>query len=231
VRIFKSRWFQRFARKEEIADAVLREAVTRGEAGQIDADLGVVSSSSGLPGRVGENRRATGRSPFSVGVKVFFVYGFAKSRRNQTMEALHDVGAVDKRTMRRFDDACLTPMRPSKPEEIKAIREREHLIRSLQPRRSRSAQRSVKRMFAWEEPRSTRNRTGSAILKVSGYARISTLYSSITGFASTSCAMLSTSFCACSRLMPSAMAMSKNLPWRTSAMAAWPNPRSAARTA
>ena len=43
------------------------------------------------------------------------------------MEALHDVGAIDKQTMRRFDDACLTPVRPLKPEEIKAIRERERV--------------------------------------------------------------------------------------------------------
>jgi putative transcriptional regulator len=31
---------------------------------------------------------------------------------HETMEALHRVGAIDKQTMRRFDDACLTPVRP-----------------------------------------------------------------------------------------------------------------------
>ena len=46
---------------------------------------------------------------------------------HETMEALHDVGAIDKRTMRRFDAACLTPVRPLTPQEIKAIREREHV--------------------------------------------------------------------------------------------------------
>ena len=40
MRIFKSRWFQRFTRKEGIADAVLRKAVARAEKGQVDADLG-----------------------------------------------------------------------------------------------------------------------------------------------------------------------------------------------
>ena len=34
---------------------------------------------------------------------------------HETMEALHDVGAIDKQTMRRFDDACLTPIRQLKP--------------------------------------------------------------------------------------------------------------------
>jgi putative transcriptional regulator len=47
------------------------------------------------------------------------------------MAALHDVGAIGKQTMRRFDDACLTPIRPLKPEEIKAIREREHVSQTV----------------------------------------------------------------------------------------------------
>jgi putative transcriptional regulator len=46
---------------------------------------------------------------------------------HETMEALHDVGAIDKRTMREFDAACLTPVRALAPKEIRAIREREHL--------------------------------------------------------------------------------------------------------
>ncbi|CAM5594058.1 putative transcriptional regulator [Aquamicrobium terrae] len=46
---------------------------------------------------------------------------------HETMEALHEVGAVDKQTMREFDEACLTPVRPMKPTDIRAIREREHL--------------------------------------------------------------------------------------------------------
>ena len=46
---------------------------------------------------------------------------------HETMEALHNVGAIDKRTMRRFDAACLTPVRTLTPREIKAIREREHV--------------------------------------------------------------------------------------------------------
>ena len=46
---------------------------------------------------------------------------------HETMEALHDIGAVDKQTMREFDDACLTPVHVLAPEEIKALREREHV--------------------------------------------------------------------------------------------------------
>jgi len=46
---------------------------------------------------------------------------------HETMEALHEVGAVDKQTMREFDDACLTPVTVLTPEEIKHIRIREHI--------------------------------------------------------------------------------------------------------
>ena len=50
---------------------------------------------------------------------------------HETMEALHRVGAVDKKTMRRFDVACLTPIRPLKPKEIRAIREKEQVSQSV----------------------------------------------------------------------------------------------------
>lgn len=46
---------------------------------------------------------------------------------HETMEALHEVGAIDKQTMREFDSACLTPALPMPPERIRALREREHL--------------------------------------------------------------------------------------------------------
>ena len=46
---------------------------------------------------------------------------------HETMEALHDVGAIYKQTMREFDDTCLTPVRILSPDEIKALRAREHI--------------------------------------------------------------------------------------------------------
>jgi len=46
---------------------------------------------------------------------------------HETMEALHEIGAVDKQTMREFDEACLTPINVLAPEEIKEIRLREHI--------------------------------------------------------------------------------------------------------
>lgn len=46
---------------------------------------------------------------------------------HETMEALHEVGAIDKQTMREFDETCLSPVEDISPEQIKKIREREHV--------------------------------------------------------------------------------------------------------
>ena len=46
---------------------------------------------------------------------------------HETMEALQEIGAIDKQTMREFDETCLTPVRALSPEEIKSIRMREHI--------------------------------------------------------------------------------------------------------
>lgn len=50
---------------------------------------------------------------------------------HETMEALHEVGAIEKQTMREFDDTCLTPTLPMPPERIRALREREHLSQPI----------------------------------------------------------------------------------------------------
>ena len=44
---------------------------------------------------------------------------------HETAEGLHAAGVMSKRTMREFDDLCLTPVRPLKPKEIRALRLRE----------------------------------------------------------------------------------------------------------
>jgi len=45
----------------------------------------------------------------------------------ETMEALHEVGAINKQTMREFYETCLTPVHTLSPEEIKSLRLREHI--------------------------------------------------------------------------------------------------------
>ncbi len=87
MRIFKNAWFQRFARKERLTDEVLVEAVRQAEKGLIDADLG----RGVIKQRVA--RRGRGKSGgyrtiilFRRGERAFFMYGFAKSQRDN-MEA------------------------------------------------------------------------------------------------------------------------------------------------
>jgi putative transcriptional regulator len=55
----------------------------------------------------------------------------AMAALHETMQDLRDGGIIDKRTMRRFDEACLTPIRPLKPKEIRAIREKERVSQSV----------------------------------------------------------------------------------------------------
>ncbi len=44
---------------------------------------------------------------------------------HETAEGLHAAGVMDKQTMRKFDEACLTPVRSLTADEIRALRERE----------------------------------------------------------------------------------------------------------
>lgn len=44
---------------------------------------------------------------------------------HETIEDLYGAGLVDKKTMRKFDEMCLTPVQPLSPEEIRALRLRE----------------------------------------------------------------------------------------------------------
>jgi putative transcriptional regulator len=46
---------------------------------------------------------------------------------HETMEGLHEIGVVDKQTMREFDEACLTPVEAFAPDEIRQIRQREQI--------------------------------------------------------------------------------------------------------
>jgi hypothetical protein len=79
VRVFKTRSFTRFMRKEGLTDDALRDAVSRAERGLIDADLG----SGVIKQRVA--RRGQGRSggyrtliAFKAAERSVFLFGFAK---------------------------------------------------------------------------------------------------------------------------------------------------------
>lgn len=82
MRVFKSKRFAKFARKERISDARLCEAVEDAERGLIDADYGggVIKQRIARPN---EGKSGGYRSIilFRRGHRSFFVYGFAKSEQ------------------------------------------------------------------------------------------------------------------------------------------------------
>lgn len=80
MRIYKSKWFVRFAKKERIADAKLCEAIESAEKGLIDADYGDGMIKQRIA-RPGEGKSGGYRSIvlFQKGERSFFVYGSAKS--------------------------------------------------------------------------------------------------------------------------------------------------------
>ena len=50
---------------------------------------------------------------------------------HSTMEGLQETGAISKLTMRQFDEACLTPAPAFAPDEIRAIREAQHVSQAV----------------------------------------------------------------------------------------------------
>jgi len=80
VRVFKQKWFSRFARREGISDRDLCDAIERAERGLIDADLGGGVIKQRIP-RPNEGRSGGFRSIvyFRAAERAFFVFGFAKS--------------------------------------------------------------------------------------------------------------------------------------------------------
>ena len=83
VRVFKNTWFNRFADKEGITDEELTEAANLLEAGKADADLGGGVFKMRVA-RPGEGKSGGYRIIvfFRSEERTFFVYGFAKSDRD-----------------------------------------------------------------------------------------------------------------------------------------------------
>ena len=79
MRIFKTKWFTRFARDERINDGSLSQAVVRAGQGIIDADLGggVIKQRVARPGR-GRSGGYRVLIAYRAGHRAVFLYGFAK---------------------------------------------------------------------------------------------------------------------------------------------------------
>lgn len=93
MRIFRNKWFSKFAKKEGISDQKLIKAVTDADDGNIDADYGggVIKQRIARPqeGKSGGYRSII---LFRRGDRAFFVFGFPKS----------ELGNIDKADVRGF---------------------------------------------------------------------------------------------------------------------------------
>lgn len=98
MRVFKTKWFIRYARRERIGDHGLCDAVDRAERGIVDADLGggVIKQ---RVAREGQGRSGGYRFlvAFRSGDRAVFLYGFAKNERDNIeadeLATLRDIAA------------------------------------------------------------------------------------------------------------------------------------------
>jgi hypothetical protein len=83
LRVFKTKWLARFARRNGIADASLAEAVRRAERSLVDADLGggVIKQRVARPGQ-GRSGGYRMLAAYRHGARAVFLFGFAKSERD-----------------------------------------------------------------------------------------------------------------------------------------------------
>ena len=97
MRIFKTRAFGRFARKERLEDRVLREAIERAERGNVDADLGggVIKQRVARPGQ-GRSGGYRTLIAFRSETRAVFLFGFAKK----------DLDNIDDADLKRLREAA-----------------------------------------------------------------------------------------------------------------------------
>lgn len=125
MRIFKTRWMARFARKSGLDDALLEAAIERARRGLIDADLGggVIKQ---RVGREGQGRSGGYRTliAFRIGERAVFVFAFAKNEReNIGADQLQTIKQLASEALR-FDERGLAEaLRDGRLEEINYVKD------------------------------------------------------------------------------------------------------------
>lgn len=108
MRVFRNKWFTRFAGKNGLTDEMLRKAIADAESGLIDADLGggVIKQRIARPGG-GKSGGFRSIILFRAGSRAFFAYGFPKSARDNIdaneLAGFRELAA----TMLAYDDKAL----------------------------------------------------------------------------------------------------------------------------
>jgi hypothetical protein len=98
VRIFKTKWLVRYARRERISDRSLSEAIERATRGLIDAELGGGIIKQRVA-RAGQGRSGGYRTlvAYRAGSRAVFLYAFAKNERENIdpgeLLTLREIGA------------------------------------------------------------------------------------------------------------------------------------------
>ena len=99
MRLFKTKWFMRYARQEKLEDHSLCDAIERAERGLVDADLGGGIIKQRVA-RTGQGRSGGYRLliAYRSGKRAVFLYGFAKSGRDNIeadeLETLKEIGVA-----------------------------------------------------------------------------------------------------------------------------------------
>jgi hypothetical protein len=117
LRIFATKVFARFARKERLDDTRLCEAITRAERGSIDADLG---------GSLNVARPGGGRSggyrtviAYRTSQRSVFLYGFAKSERDNIDDReLNDLKKLARHYLGYSDSQIATALEQTELREV-----------------------------------------------------------------------------------------------------------------
>lgn len=120
MRVFKSKHFSRYAKKEGIDDTTLANAIREIESGLVDAVLG-----SGLVkkrvAREGSGKSGGHRTiiAFSSGQRSLFLYGFAKSDRdNIENDELRELRKLSQLFLGLNDDKITSALEIDRIEEI-----------------------------------------------------------------------------------------------------------------
>lgn len=106
MRIFKTKRFAKWAKKEGLADKMLVQAVEEMGQGLVDADLGGHVFKKRIASR-GQGKRGSFRTilAFKLADKAFFIFGFAKNKLdNINKEQLNQLKILSSLFMRYSND-------------------------------------------------------------------------------------------------------------------------------
>lgn len=120
MRVFMTRVFARFARKEGLNDERLCEAIARAERGLVDADLGgnLIKQRVALPGR-GRSGGYRTIVAFRTAERSVFLYGFAKNERaNIGNSELADLKKLAKLVLGYTDEQIAAAMKETELKEV-----------------------------------------------------------------------------------------------------------------